>query len=82
MRGLLYAVAEVELSKAGNAVVRSVFVDPTATHTIASVSTDIGVESHYTHAKWKKSRLMSKLKGVTVTAVGWNEAQLTEQSTG
>mmetsp|Transcript_23999 Transcript_23999/g.66689 ORF Transcript_23999/g.66689 Transcript_23999/m.66689 type:complete len:1007 (-) Transcript_23999:341-3361(-) len=75
-------VAEIELSKAANSVVSVLFVDSAANHVIACISNDIAVENHYVHAKWKKSRLMSKLKGVTVTAVGWSEGQVSEQSTG
>jgi len=75
-------VSELELSKAGAASVSAVFLDPAAQHVLACVSTDVVLENHYVHAKWKKSRLMSKLKGVAVTAVGWNDGRVDEHTTG
>lgn len=37
-----------------------------------------GAETFYTHAKWPKPRVLSRLKGLLVNAVAWNRQQITE----
>jgi len=75
-------VAELELSRAANAAVSAVFMDPSAAHVIACVTNDVVAENHYVHSRWRKSRLLAKLKGVAVTAVGWNGWEVSEHGTG
>lgn len=82
------AVTELELSRAADVRAAGMWVDPTAMHALISV--EVGntlgssTEVHYVHARWKKSRTLSKLKqkGTRITAVAWHHAQLSEASTG
>lgn len=39
-------------------------------------------ETHYLHARWKKSRVIAKLKNVAVTCVAWDSSHTSEASTG
>ncbi len=82
------AVSELELSRTADVRSARIWVDPTATHAIISVEVGNTLgsspEVHYVHAKWKKSRTLSKLKqkGMHISAVAWDDAQLSEASTG
>ena len=83
---MLRAVLEVQLSNAAEARATGVWLDPSGMHTLVAVvaGNTLGAtaEAHYVHARWKRSRPISKLKGVSLTAVGWSAAQVTEASTG
>ena len=63
-------------------------MEPTATHALLSVTVGSALgsttEMHYVHAKWKKPRVLSKLKqkGLSITAVAWNFPKLSEASSG
>lgn len=74
--------AEFDLSagRPGDQSIHRVFVDPGGSHCIATVVGQGGAETFYTHAKWTKPRVLSKLKGLVVNAVAWNRQQITEGS--
>ncbi|KAG4961025.1 hypothetical protein JHK87_037658 [Glycine soja] len=74
---------EIDLSvgRPGDQSIHRVFVDPGGSHCIATVVGPGGAETFYTHAKWTKPRILSKLKGLIVNAVAWNKQQITEVST-
>ncbi|KAL4292984.1 hypothetical protein AHAS_Ahas18G0082700 [Arachis hypogaea] len=74
---------EIDLSagRPGEQSIHRVFVDPGGSHCIATVVGPGGAETFYTHAKWTKPRVLSKLKGLVVNAVAWNRQQITEVST-
>ncbi len=77
---------EVQLSNAAEARATGVWLDPSGVHTLVAVmagnTLGAAAEAHYVHARWKRSRTVSKLRGVSLTAVGWNSAQVTDTSTG
>ncbi|KAG0503649.1 hypothetical protein HPP92_003721 [Vanilla planifolia] len=50
-------------------------------HCIANVLLAGGAETYYTHAKWARPKVLSRLKGLVVNAVAWNRQQITEAST-
>ena len=77
---------EVQLSNAAEARATGVWLDPSGVHTLVAVvaGNTLGAvaEAHYVHARWKRSRPIGKLKGVSLTAAGWSAAQVTEAGTG
>ncbi|WVZ01545.1 hypothetical protein V8G54_027614 [Vigna mungo] len=75
--------SEIDLTvgRPGDQSIHRVFVDPGGSHCIATVVGPGGAETFYTHAKWNKPRILSKLKGLVVNAVAWNKQQITEGST-
>lgn len=83
-----HTVSEMELSRMPDARVTGVWMDPTATHALVSVTVGSALgsttELHYVHAKWKKPRVLSKVKqkGVRITAVAWSSSNLSETSSG
>ncbi|KAK7308269.1 hypothetical protein VNO77_41871 [Canavalia gladiata] len=74
---------EIDLSagRPGDQSIHRVFVDPGGSHCIATIVGPGGAETFYTHAKWTKPRVLSKLKGLVINAVAWNRQQITEVST-
>ncbi|XP_044466444.1 vacuolar sorting protein 18 [Mangifera indica] len=72
---------DLSLGRPGEQSIHKVFVDPGGSHCIATILGSGGAETFYTHAKWSKPRVLSKLKGLTVNAVAWNRQQITEAST-
>ncbi|XP_048329359.2 vacuolar sorting protein 18 [Ziziphus jujuba] len=74
---------DIDLSagRPGEQSIHRVFVDPGGSHCIATVVGSGGADTFYTHAKWNKPRLLSKLRGLVVNAVAWNRQQITEAST-
>ena len=81
-----WTVSELELSRAPDAHAMHIWADRTATHAIIAVTTGntLGSSSelHYVHAKWKKPKVLSKLKGTRISAVAWDQAKVSEGSTG
>ncbi|KAE8662302.1 Detected protein of confused Function [Hibiscus syriacus] len=75
--------SEIDLSagRPGEQSIHRVFVDPGGSHCIATVVGSVGADTFYTHAKWTKPRVLSRLKGLVVNAVAWNRQQITEAST-
>ncbi|CAI9105315.1 OLC1v1004212C1 [Oldenlandia corymbosa var. corymbosa] len=61
--------------------IHRVFVDPGGSHCIVTVMGPGGPDTFYVHAKWTKPRLLSRFKGVVVTAVAWNRQLISEAST-
>ncbi|XP_028755584.1 vacuolar sorting protein 18 [Neltuma alba] len=72
---------DLSAGRPGEQSIHRVFVDPGGSHCIATVVGAGGAETFYTHAKWTKPRVLSKLKGLLVNAVAWNKQQITEVST-
>lgn len=74
---------DIDLSagRPGEHSIHRVFVDPGGSHCIATIVGTGGADTFYTHAKWTKPRLLTKLKGLVVNAVAWNRQQITEVST-
>lgn len=78
-RPVLCAVVEVELTRQSDNRVRGLYLDPTGVHTIACLksSSSSSHEVLYHHSSWMKPRTLSKLKGVAVSAVGWQRQPVT-----
>lgn len=76
----LFYFIEIDLSsgRPGEQSIHRVFVDPGGSHCIATVVGSGGVDTFYTHAKWIKPRVLTKLKGLVVNAVAWNRQLITE----
>ncbi|XP_058761690.1 vacuolar sorting protein 18-like [Vicia villosa] len=72
---------DLSAGRLGDQSIHRVFVDPGGCHCIATIVGQGGAESFYTHAKWTKPRVLSKLKGLVVNVVAWNRQQITEVST-
>ncbi|XP_071903759.1 vacuolar sorting protein 18-like isoform X4 [Coffea arabica] len=74
---------DIDLSagRPGDQSIHRVFVDPGGSHCIATIVGPGGADTFYTHAKWTRPRLLSKLKGLIVNAVAWNRQLITEAST-
>ncbi|CAB4304834.1 unnamed protein product [Prunus armeniaca] len=74
---------DIDLSagRPGEQSIHRVFVDPGGSHCIATVVGSGGADTFYTHAKWTKPRILTKLKGLVVNSVAWNRQQITEAST-
>jgi hypothetical protein len=87
-KGPVVAVSELELSRAADVRAAGIWMDPTGTHAIVSIEAGntlgASTEVHYVHAKWKKSRMLPKLKqkGMRITAIAWDLSHLSESSTG
>ena len=76
----LSVVLDLELTRHADVNVRGLWVS--AEHTIIALQLGNVYETHYLHASWKKSRVLSKLKDVKVSCVGWNKDIQSEGSTG
>lgn len=76
------AVLELELTRHADVFIKGVWVSPSGQHTIIALQIGTVPETHYLHANWKKSRVVSKLKGISVSCVGWNRLQENSGSTG
>ncbi|XP_058777597.1 vacuolar sorting protein 18 [Vicia villosa] len=72
---------DLSAGRPGDQSIHRVFVDPGGCHCIATIVGQGGAETFYTHAKWTKPRVLSKLKGLVVNVVAWNRQQITEVST-
>ncbi|KAK4489030.1 hypothetical protein RD792_004822 [Penstemon davidsonii] len=74
---------DIDLSagRPGEQSIHKVFVDPGGKHCIATVVGGGTSDTFYTHAKWAKPRILSKLKGLVVNSVAWNKQLITEAST-
>lgn len=77
-----YAVLELELTRNTDVAVKGLWVSPSGQHSIIALQAGPAPETHYLHTSWKKSRVISKLKGITVSCVGWNRLQKSNSSTG
>jgi hypothetical protein len=65
------SVEEIELPKRSAPTDRVLFLhlDPTGRHAIFSLNTG---ENYYLHARWRKAKLLSKLRGHCISTVGWS----------
>ncbi|KAI8088938.1 Pep3/Vps18/deep orange family-domain-containing protein [Halteromyces radiatus] len=71
-------VEEIDLvRKPNDGKIVSVFFDPTGRHLI--LSTEQG-ENYYLYGNWKKTKVLSRFKGLVITSIGWNH-QATMNST-
>jgi len=68
-----HAVLELELSRHADVVVRGLWVSHSGEHTVVALQFGSAHETYYMHASWKKSKILSKLKGVAISCVGWNK---------
>eukprot|EP00878_Enallax_costatus_P011969 GHUV01012497.1.p1 GENE.GHUV01012497.1~~GHUV01012497.1.p1 ORF type:complete len:1028 (+),score=282.75 GHUV01012497.1:49-3132(+) len=68
-------VLETELfsSRQPDTRIKATFADPTGTHVLICIKTSNNYELQYIHSSWQKARTLGKLKGVAVTAVGWQK---------
>ncbi len=77
---------ELQLSNAAEARATGVWLDASGAHALVAVvagnTLGAAAEAHYVHARWKRSRVFGKPRGVALTAVGWNAAQVTQAGTG
>lgn len=77
---------ELQLSNAAEARATGVWLDASGAHALVAVvagnTLGAAAEAHYVHACWKRSRVVGKPRGVSLTAVGWNAAQVTQAGTG
>ncbi|KAI8985185.1 Pep3/Vps18/deep orange family-domain-containing protein [Pilobolus umbonatus] len=73
-------VEEIEIiRKPNDGKIVKIFFDPTGRHLI--LTTDHG-ENYYHYEKWRRTKSLSKFKGVTITSIAWNkQATLTDPST-
>ena len=76
----MYAVLDLELSRHAEVHVRGLWVS--AEHTIVALQLGTVYETHYLHTNWKKSRVLSKLKDVRVSCVGWSKDAQSQATTG
>mgnify|MGYP004711806785 CR=1 FL=1 len=75
---LLSVDIDLSAGRPGDQSIHRVFVDPGGSHCIATIVGPGGADTFYTHAKWTRPRLLSKLKGLIVNAVAWNRQLITE----
>jgi hypothetical protein len=76
------AVLELELSRHTDVVVRGLWVSQSGEHTVVALQLGSAHETHYMHASWKKNKVMSKLKGIAISCVGWNKQTQSDTTTG
>lgn len=81
---LAAAVLETELfsSRQPDIRIKSVYVDPAGSHVLICIKNSNNFELHYIHSSWQKTRVLGKLKGVAVTAVGWQKQPDSSSSSG
>ncbi|KAI8059195.1 Pep3/Vps18/deep orange family-domain-containing protein [Gongronella butleri] len=65
--------------KPGDGAIERLFFDPTGRHLL--ITTEHG-ENYYLYEKWRRTKHLSKLKGIVITSVAWNkQATLADPST-
>ena len=80
---LVRAVVEVELLKVHALHSGGLWLDPTGSHALCTLHTSAqACETHYLHARWRKARVLGKLKNVGVSCVAWNLEQGSATATG
>ncbi|CAK9261476.1 unnamed protein product [Sphagnum jensenii] len=74
---------ELDLSTRGvvDQWIHKVFIDPGGRHSLATICSSVTADTYYIHGKWKKPRVISRLKGMTVSSVAWNRQQINEAFT-
>lgn len=51
--------------------IRALYLDRTGTHLLINLQHPNGFDTHYLHSSWKSTRGLARMKGVSVSAVGW-----------
>ncbi|CAD7699110.1 unnamed protein product [Ostreobium quekettii] len=54
--------------------ITAIYLDPSTHHLLVSLQHHAGQDTHYLHSSWTKTRLLTKMKGAQISAVGWNRA--------
>ena len=73
---------EAELLRGQSLQAASLWLDPSGAHALCTLHTSLqACESHYVHANWRKSRVLSKLKNVPVSSLAWSK-DVTDASSG
>lgn len=62
---------EIEITKNAESHIRRLFVDPLGVHVFVSLQTGSLVETFYIDSKWKTAQLLTKLKNIVITSIGW-----------
>jgi len=76
---------EIDLKKSlnvGGAKISNLFLDPTGSHLLIAIKSDVAPELYYLNKKWNKPRVCQKFKDLLATAVGWNYQNKDSTSTG
>src|SRR4051812_9473883 len=60
---------DIEITRKAEEKIHKIFLDPTGSHLIISMENE---DNYYLHMKWKKPKIMSKMKGVIVQSVAWD----------
>jgi hypothetical protein len=73
-------LTELDLSTRGviDQWIHKVFIDPGGRHSLATICSIVSADTYYILGKWKKPRVISRLKGMTVNSVAWNRQQINE----
>ncbi|KAF9575733.1 hypothetical protein EC968_001923 [Mortierella alpina] len=65
-------VEDIEIPrKVSEGKIYKMFLDPTGRHLI--ITTESG-DNYYLYAKWKKAKLLSKIKGIVIESIAWNRS--------
>jgi len=77
--GFWWELTELDLSTRGviDQWIHKVFIDP-GRHSLATICSSVSADIYYIHGKWKKPRVISRLKGMTVSSVARNCQQINE----
>jgi hypothetical protein len=76
----LFLLLDIEITrKANDGKITKLFFDPTGRHLIITTDRE---ENYYLYEKWRRTKQLNKLKGMTITSIGWNkQATLADPST-
>lgn len=76
----LSLLSDIEITrKANDGKITKLFFDPTGRHLIITTDRE---ENYYLYEKWRRTKQLNKLKGMTITSIGWNkQATLADPST-
>lgn len=76
------ATLELDLGARGmEQRIPKVFIDPGGRHSVFTVCSSSTADTYYLHGKWRKPRMLSRLKGSTASCVAWNRGQINEAFT-
>ncbi|KAI8078651.1 Pep3/Vps18/deep orange family-domain-containing protein [Halteromyces radiatus] len=73
-------VEDIEITrKPSDGKIIKLFFDPTGRHLIITTDHE---ENYYLYEKWRRTKQLNKLKGISITSIGWNkQATLADPST-
>ncbi|KAI1305565.1 hypothetical protein EDD11_004922 [Mortierella claussenii] len=67
-----HEIEDIEIPrKPSDGKIYKMFFDPTGRHLI--ITTETG-DNYYLFAKWKKAKLLSKIKGIIIESIAWNRS--------